>query len=46
MEPKIICNIRSQGGDLIVCTWKIQLLVTYIDDDRYYIPISTRTTSS
>ena len=46
MEPKIICNIRSQGGDLIVCTWKIQLLVTYIDDDRYDIPISTRTTSS
>ena len=35
IEPKIICNIRSQGGDLIVCNLEIQLPVTYIDDDRY-----------
>lgn len=37
IEPKIICNIRSQGGDLIVCNLEIQLLVTYIDDDRYVL---------
>jgi hypothetical protein len=35
MEPKTICNIRSQGGDLIVCTWRTQLPVIYIDDDTY-----------
>ena len=33
IEPKIICNIRSQGGDLIVCNLEIQLLDAYIDDD-------------
>ena len=42
MEPKTICNIRSQGGDLIACTWKIQLLVTYIDDDTYVFLYRTR----
>src|SRR4029453_3288584 len=36
IKPKIICNIRSQGGDLIVCNLEIQLLVTYIDDDSTY----------
>jgi hypothetical protein len=46
MEPEIICNIRSQGGDLIVCTWKIQLIVTYIDDDTYAFLYSTRWTGS
>ena len=46
MEPKTICNIRSQGGDLIACTWKIQLLVTYIDDDTYAFLYSTRWTGS
>lgn len=35
MEPKTICNIRSQGGDLSVCTWRTQLPVIYIDDDTY-----------
>jgi hypothetical protein len=35
MEPITICNIRSQGGDLIVCTWRTQLPVIYIDDDTY-----------
>lgn len=32
--PMTICNIRSHGGDLTVCTWKIQPTVTYIDDDN------------
>jgi hypothetical protein len=41
MEPTTICNIRSQGGQLIVCTWRTQLPVTYIDDDIYVFLYST-----
>jgi hypothetical protein len=39
-EPKIICNIRSHGGDLNVCNWRIEPTVAYISDDEhrfYYI---------
>jgi hypothetical protein len=38
--PKTICSIRSHGGDLTVCTWKIQLTVTYIDDDKRFISLN------
>jgi hypothetical protein len=34
-EPKIICNIRSHGGDLNVCNWRIEPTLAYISDDLY-----------
>jgi hypothetical protein len=34
-EPKIICSIRSHGGDLIVCNWRIEPTLAYISDDLY-----------
>ena len=37
-EPKIICNIRSHGGDLNVCNWRIGPILAYISDDECQFP--------
>jgi hypothetical protein len=34
MEPMIICNIRSHGGELSVCNWGIEPILAYISDDN------------
>jgi hypothetical protein len=35
IDPKIICNIRSQGGDLNACNRRIEPTGAYISDDEY-----------
>jgi hypothetical protein len=37
-EPKIICNIRSHGGELSVCNWGIEPILAYISDDECQFP--------
>ena len=37
-EPKIICNIRSHGGNLNVCNWRIEPILAYISDDKCQFP--------